>query len=71
MAILLSSTLLVIDTLFFKGRSTTEAAGLLIKKVLKTFERRDFAQATFCNISRAIDCVEHNSFKQVDVTLYP
>lgn len=33
---------------------------LLIKKVLNIFENDSYAQATFCDLSKAFDCVDHN-----------
>lgn len=44
---------------FVKGRSTVGAINVLIKKVLGAFENKNFAQATFCDLSKAFDCVEH------------
>ncbi|XP_049803889.1 uncharacterized protein LOC126240530 [Schistocerca nitens] len=38
---------------FRKGKSTTDAVDSLVKLVLDVFEARDYAQATFCDLSRA------------------
>ncbi|XP_047115824.1 uncharacterized protein LOC124795787 [Schistocerca piceifrons] len=46
---------------FRKGKSTTDAMDSLVKIVLDVFEARGFAQATFCDLSRAFDCVEHHT----------
>ncbi|XP_039300576.1 uncharacterized protein LOC120355896, partial [Nilaparvata lugens] len=45
---------------FVKGRSTTGAMDALIKGILKSFENKEFAQATFCDLSRAFDTVNHS-----------
>jgi hypothetical protein len=44
---------------FRKKRSTINAIDSLIKKILQVFEEKDFAQATFCDLSKAFDCVDH------------
>ncbi|XP_047116257.1 uncharacterized protein LOC124796210 [Schistocerca piceifrons] len=46
---------------FRKGKSTTDAMDSLVKLVLDVFEARDYAQATLCDLSRAFDCVEHDT----------
>lgn len=44
---------------FIKGRSTVDAIDTLLKNVIKSFEERNFAQASFCDLSKAFDCVDH------------
>lgn len=44
---------------FRKGRSTVEAIDALVTDILNAFERREFAWGTFCDLSRAFDCVDH------------
>lgn len=44
---------------FRKGRSTTGAMDDLVKSVLLVFENKACAQATFCDLSRAFECVDH------------
>lgn len=44
---------------FRRGRSTVQAVDCLIRGVLDAFESRSFAQATFCDLSRAFDCIDH------------
>lgn len=43
---------------FRKSRSTTDAIESLVKIVSQEFEIKDFAQATFCDLSKAFDCVD-------------
>lgn len=43
---------------FVKGRSTTNAFDSFIKFVTASFENKSITQATFCDLSRAFDCVE-------------
>lgn len=45
---------------FRKGKSTIQAMDSLVKFVLQVFEAKGLAQATFCDLSRAFDCVEHS-----------
>ena len=44
---------------FRKKRSTTDAIDSLVKKVIEVFENKGFAHATFCDLSKAFDCVSH------------
>lgn len=46
---------------FRKGLSTVDAIDSLIKTVFQVFESKGFARATFCDLSKAFDCVEHDS----------
>lgn len=46
---------------FRKGKSTVQAIDSLIKKVLSAYENKQHAMATFCDLSKAFDCVEHHS----------
>lgn len=45
---------------FRKGRSTVDAMDGLVREILTAFEGKTFAQATFCDLSRAFDCVSHD-----------
>jgi hypothetical protein len=45
---------------FRKGKSTTDAIEKLVQVILKVFEDRGIAQATFCDLSKAFDCVDHS-----------
>lgn len=44
---------------FRKRRSTIDAMDLLVKQVLHVFEKKGNRQATFCELSKAFDCVDH------------
>jgi hypothetical protein len=44
---------------FRRGRSTIDAIDSLVEKVLGVFETKGFAEATFCDLSKAFDCVDH------------
>lgn len=49
-----------------KGKSTVGAIDSLVKFVLSAYKNKeqqslsDVAQATFCDLSKAFDCVEHD-----------
>lgn len=45
---------------FVKGSSTAGAVVSLIDDILKSFVDKEFAQATFCDLSKAYNCVEHS-----------
>lgn len=45
---------------FRKGKCTSDAIDKLVNEVLLVFERKSLAQATFCDLSRAFDCVDHD-----------
>lgn len=44
---------------FRKGRSTINAMDSLVKTVLDIYESKGYAKATFCDLSKAFDCVDH------------
>lgn len=43
---------------FRKGKSTLDALDNLIRQIHSSFENKTIAQATFCDLSKAFDCVE-------------
>lgn len=43
---------------FRRGLSTIEALDNLVRQIIQSFEDKAFAQATFCDLSRAFDCVD-------------
>ena len=43
------------------GKSTVDAVESLINVVYEAFENKGFAQATFCDLSKAFDCVDHGT----------
>lgn len=45
---------------FRKGRSTVDAMDSLVREILTVFEKKAYAQATFCDLSRAFECVSHD-----------
>lgn len=45
---------------FKKGCSTMSAIDALVQEIIEAFEKREFAWATFCDLSKAFDCVDHN-----------
>jgi hypothetical protein len=45
---------------FRTNKSTTDAVGNLVRDVYEVFEEGGSAQATFCDLSRAFDCVDHS-----------
>lgn len=45
---------------FRKNISTLNAMDQLTRFVFSSFERKDFAQATLCDLSNAFDCVDHD-----------
>lgn len=48
---------------FTKGRSTTDAASVLIKHIYNIWEESSDAVGIFCDLSKAFDCVEHLTLK--------
>ncbi len=46
---------------FTKGRCTTDAGVSLIKQVFKSWEKAQDAIGIFCDLSKAFDCVEHET----------
>uniref|UniRef100_A0A1B6LBV2 Reverse transcriptase domain-containing protein n=2 Tax=Graphocephala atropunctata TaxID=36148 RepID=A0A1B6LBV2_9HEMI len=44
---------------FRKGKCTTDAIDALVRQILDSFENKASAQATFCDLSKAFDCVDH------------
>lgn len=36
------------------------AIDVLVTKILKAFERKNFAWGTFCDLSKRLDCVDHD-----------
>lgn len=46
---------------FTKGRSTTDAGVTLIKHIFNAWENSMDAIGVFCDLSKAFDCVEHNT----------
>lgn len=49
---------------FRQGRSTTAAVIDFVDFALTCFERGEYCAATFCDISKAFDCVDHNILLQ-------
>lgn len=45
---------------FRRGRATQDAMDDLISQILQAFEARSYAQVTFCDLSKAFDCVDHS-----------
>lgn len=45
---------------FRKGLSTIHAVIRLTEEILDCYEKKDFAAVTFCDLSKAFDCVSHN-----------
>lgn len=43
---------------FRRHRSTFQALDKLVRDVLQAFEEKIFAQATLCDLSKALDCVD-------------
>lgn len=46
---------------FTRGRSTTDAASVLIKHIYDAWENSQDAVGIFCDLSKAFDCVEHDT----------
>lgn len=46
---------------FRKNRCTINAIDSLVKNVLQVFEQRGLAHVTFCDLSKAFDCVDHET----------
>lgn len=46
---------------FTKGRSTTDAAASLMKHIFDAWEHSQDAIGIFCDLSKAFDCVEHET----------
>lgn len=44
---------------FRRGKSTFNALDDLVRQIYTSFEDKAYAQATFCDLSKAFDCVEH------------
>uniref|UniRef100_A0A1B6MVF9 Reverse transcriptase domain-containing protein n=2 Tax=Graphocephala atropunctata TaxID=36148 RepID=A0A1B6MVF9_9HEMI len=44
---------------FRKGHSTIDAIDNLVREIHKSFEKKTYAQATFCDLSKAFDCINH------------
>lgn len=45
---------------FRKGKSCSDALDNLLRQVYSAFENKDFAQVTFCDLSKAFDSVNHS-----------
>lgn len=45
---------------FRKGRSTIDAIDELVRELFRVLERKGFAWVTFCDLSKAFDCVDHD-----------
>lgn len=45
---------------FRRGMATVDAVENLVSDITQAFEGRSFAQVTFCDLSKAFDCVDHN-----------
>jgi len=44
---------------FRSGQSTMDAINALVQDIIEAFENRDFAWASFIDLSKAFDCVDH------------
>jgi len=44
---------------FRNGQSTMDALGAMVRDIQDAFENKDFAWATFIDLSKAFDCVDH------------
>lgn len=44
-----------------KERSTIHAVELLVRGILSAFKDQAHVQATFCDLSKAFDCVDHKT----------
>ena len=44
---------------FRKGRNTAGAVKYLVKEIFEAFVNRNFLTASFCDLSKAFDCVDH------------
>lgn len=45
---------------FRRGKSTTNALDELVRQIYLSFEKKSYAQATFCDLSKAFDCVDRS-----------
>ena len=46
---------------FTKGRSTTDASARLVTQILEAWESSQDAVGIFCDLSKAFDCVDHDT----------